>query len=583
MTNIPDNWRLRCPVTDGDIKGGRRGSSNSKKYSNSFLEILALRKLFTEESIEEFLNPGIKSLHDPYLLSGMEKGVKRLIKAIGRDEKISVFGDYDADGIISSVLIYNFLCKLGINTDIYIPDRFKEGYDLNLDYVRLITENKKYDLVISVDCGTNNHDVQQFLRDEPGGPDVIVCDHHNASFKECPEDEKYIIINPKLPDCDYPYKFLSGAGVSFKFIIGALRMLDDNKKADFDKNYLSSLLDLVAISTIADVMPLNGENRILVKKGLEIINRTSNKGLKTLIETAIGNNPDINEYDIGFIIAPRINAAGRMKTAMDSFDLLSAEDKDFKSIALELENFNKKRQELQAEILEEIMGSYDLEKIAESKRIFIAHSHKWSEGVLGIVASEIVKRFNIPAILFKEKEGKLKGSGRSTPGFDLYGNLLGLKNLFERFGGHRQACGISMDINLFDEFYKNFSMITKKKISRDDLKKKYEYDMLHEFVDINTRFIEELELLRPYGESNPKPVFVTRDCSIRQLNFLKGEKHLKMTLEKDGISFAGLIFNIDSRKKEIIEKKQIIHVLYNLQFNIWKGSKSIQLIIKDIY
>ena len=199
------------------------------------------------------------------------------------------------------------------------------------------------------------------------------------------------------------------------------------------------------------------------------------------------------------------------------------------------------------------------------------------------MASEIVKRFNIPAILFKEKEGKLKGSGRSTPGFDLYGNLLGLKNLFERFGGHRQACGISMDINLFDEFYKNFLMITKDKISRDDLKKKYEYDMLHEFVDINTRFIEELELLRPYGESNPKPVFVTRDCSIRQLNFLKGEKHLKMTLEKDGISFTGLIFNIDSRKKEIIEKKHIIHVLYNLQFNIWKGSKSIQLIIKDIY
>jgi len=582
MTDTPDNWRLRCSLHDRDIKSGR-GDTNSKKYSNSFLHILSLRKLFAEESIEDFLNPQIKSLHDPYLLPGMEKGVERLIKAIGSKEKISVFGDYDADGIISSVLIYNFLGKLGVEADIYIPDRFKEGYDLGLDYVRLVTEKKKYDLIISVDCGTNNHDVQQFLRDEPGGPDVIVCDHHNASFKESPEDEKYIIINPKLPGCSYPYKFLSGAGVSFKFIIGVLRKLENNKKTQFDKDYLSSLLDLVAISTIADVMPLNGENRILVKKGLERINKTKNKGLKTLIKTVIGDDPNINEYDIGFIIAPRINAAGRMKNAMDSFNLLSEEDKDFASIVMELENFNKKRQDLQAEILEEIIGSYDLKEIADSKRIFIAYSHKWSEGVLGIVASEIVKRFNIPSILFREKEGRLKGSGRSIPGFDLYGNLLGLKNLFEKFGGHRQACGINMKISLFDEFSKRFSNIALEKIRCEDLKKKYEYDMPQEFTDIDMRFIEELELLRPYGESNPKPVFITRDCNISQLNFLKGEKHLKMTLEKDGIDFKGLIFNIDSRKKEIIEKKQMIHILYNLQLNIWKGSKSIQLIIKDIY
>ena len=582
MTDIPDNWRLRCPLPDRDIKSGRR-DPDSKKYSNSFLDILALRKLFTEESIEDFLNPQIKSLHDPFLLSGMERGVKRLIKAIDSKEKISVFGDYDADGVISSVLIYNFLRKLGINTDIYIPDRFEEGYDLSLDYIRFITEKKKYSLVISVDCGTNNHDVQKFLRDESAGPDVIVCDHHNASFKECPEDENYIIINPRLPGCDYPFKFLSGGGVSFKFIIGVLRKLNDDKKAFFDKNYLNSLLDLVAISTIADVMPLNGENRILVKKGLDRIKRTSNKGLKTLIETAIGNNPDIDEYDIGFIIAPRLNAAGRMKNAMDSFNLLSTEDKNFTSIAMKLENFNKKRRDLQSEILEEILGSYDLEEIGRSKRIFIAYSHKWSEGVLGIVASEIVKRFNIPAILFREKEGRLKGSGRSTPGFDLYGNLLGLKSLFERFGGHRQACGISMDIKLFEDFHKKFSNIAKREISPEDLKKKYEYDLLHEFTEIDMKFIEELDLLKPYGESNPKPVFITRDCTIKKLDFLKGEKHLKMTLEKDDIRFTGLIFNIDSRKKEIIKKKQMIHILYNLQLNIWKGSKSIQLIIKDIY
>ncbi|MCJ7666082.1 MAG: single-stranded-DNA-specific exonuclease RecJ, partial [Actinobacteria bacterium] len=440
MTGIPDNWRQKNLLSnrDGEIVCRH---PDSEKYSKTFQKILALRDLLSEEAIENFLNPSIKSLHDPYLLSGMKRGVDRLIKAVESCEKILVFGDYDADGIISSALIYNFLKRLGIDAGIYIPDRFDEGYDLGLDYIREVTKKNQYSLIISVDCGTNNQDVQQFLRDGPAGPDVIVCDHHSTSLGKYEEDEKYIIINPKLPGCYYPFKFLSGGGVTFKFIIGVLRKLDEDKKGDFEKGYLNSLLDLVAISTIADVMPLNGENRILVKKGLERISRTKNKGLKTLIETATHKDSSIDEYDIGFIIAPRINAAGRMKNAIDSFNLLSEEDKDFHAIALELERLNKERQDLQASVLEEIVESYDLEDIALSGRVFIASSKKWSEGVLGIVASEIVKRLNVPAILFREKDGKLKGSGRSTPDFDLYGNLLELESLFERFGGHKKACG----------------------------------------------------------------------------------------------------------------------------------------------
>ena len=582
MVDTPDNWRQKSPVSGRDGEVICR-DPESGKYSGPFLKILALRDLFSEEAIESFLNPSIKSLHDPYLLPGMKRGVDRLIKAIKSSEKISVFGDYDADGIISSALIYNFLKRLGIDAGIYIPDRFDEGYGLNLDYIRSVAEKNQYSLIISVDCGTNNQDVQQFLRDEPEGPDIIACDHHNASCEKYPEDEKYIIINPKLPGSSYPFKFLSGGGVTFKFIIGVLRKLDEDRKAYFEKDYLSSLLDLVAISTIADVMPLNGENRILVKSGLERIGRTKNKGLRTLIEITSDKNSSIDEYDIGFIIAPRINAAGRMKNAMDSFDLLSEEDKDFYSIACELDQFNKERRDLQSKILTAIAESYDLEKIALSRRIFIASSNEWSEGVLGIVASEIVKKFNIPAILFREKDGKLKGSGRSTPGFDLYGNLLELENLFERFGGHRQACGISMDTGSFDVFCKRLSEIAKNKISFKDLRKKYEYDMELEFDHINIGFVEELELLKPYGEGNPKPVFLSTDCIVRRYWFLKGGKHLKIDMEKGGTSFEALIFRIDRRKKEIIEKKQMINILYSLQINVWQGSKSIQLIIKDIY
>ncbi len=582
MVDIPDNWRQKSPVSGGDDEVIYK-DTGSGKYSGPFLKLLALRDLFSEEAIESFLNPSIKSLHDPYLLPGMKRGVDRLIKAIESGEKISVFGDYDADGIISSVLIYNFLKRLGIDAGIYIPDRFDNGYGLNLDYIRSVTEKNKYSLIISVDCGTNNQDIQQFLRDKPEGPDIVVCDHHNAAYQIYPEDEKYIIINPKLPGSSYPFKFLSGGGVTFKFIIGVLRKLDEDRKAYFEKDYLSSLLDLVAISTIADVMPLNGENRILVKSGLERIGSTKNKGLRTLIEITSDKNSGINEYDIGFIIAPRINAAGRMKNAMDSFDLLSGEKKDLYGIARELDQFNKDRQDLQSKILTAILESYDLEKIALSRRIFIAKSNEWSEGVLGIVASEIVKKFNVPAILFREKDGKLKGSGRSTPGFDLYGNLLELENLFERFGGHRQACGISMDAGSFDVFSKRLSVIANSKISIKDLCKKYEYDMELELDHINEGFIEELELLRPYGEGNPKPVFLSTDCIIKECRFLMGGKHMKINLEKDETGFEALIFKIDSRKKEIIEKKPIINILYSPQLNIWQGSKSIQLIIKDIY
>ncbi|TET50528.1 MAG: single-stranded-DNA-specific exonuclease RecJ [Actinomycetota bacterium] len=582
MVDTPDNWRQKSPVSGGNDEVIYK-DPESGKYSGPFLKLLALRGLFSEEAIESFLNPSIKSLHDPYLLPGMERGVDRLIKAIKSGDKISVYGDYDADVIISSALIYNFLKRLGIEAGIYIPDRFDDGYGLNLDYIRSVTEKNKYSLIISVDCGTNNQDIQQFLRDRPEGPDIIACDHHNASCQVYPEDEKYIIINPKLPGSSYPFKFLSGGGVTFKFIIGVLRKLDEGRKAYFEKDYLSSLLDLVAISTIADVMPLNGENRILVKSGLERIGSTKNKGLRILMEITSGKNSSINEYDIGFIIAPRINAAGRMKNAMHSFDLLSEENKDFHGIANELNQFNKDRQDLQSRILTAILESYDLEKIALSQRIFIARSNEWSEGVLGIVASEIVKKFNIPAILFREKDGKLKGSGRSTPGFDLYGNLLVLENLFERFGGHRQACGISMDASSFDVFYKKLSGIAKNKISIKDLCKKYEYDMELEFACIDEDFIEELELLKPYGEENPKPVFLSTDCIVKKYRFLKSGKHLKIDLEKDETSFEALIFKIDSRKKEIIEKKQMINILYSLQLNIWQGSKSIQLIIKDIY
>jgi len=401
MADIPYNWICRNPAEDTIRKTAISG------YSDTFLKLIQSRGLDTIEKARAFLEPSIKSLYDPFLMANMSKGVERLKEAIGSKQRIIIFGDYDADGIISSVLVYNFLKSLNTAADIYIPDRTGEGYDLGIDFIKKVFSSK--DLIISVDCGTNNSESQEYIRNNPDGPDVIACDHHNPTLKDYPDNNKYIIINPKMPGSEYPFKSLSGGGVTFKFLIAVLRSLDSKQKNIFNKDYLGSLLDLVAVSTIADVMPLIDENRILVKKGLEKIQNTSNRGLKALIDIAVPDGAIIGEYDIGFNIAPRLNAAGRVGTAIDSFKLLSDDDTDNMYIANSLDSFNRKRRGIQKKILDEILLQYDFDEIISQKRIFIAKSDDWSEGVLGIAASGIMKKFNLPAILFRERDGILKG------------------------------------------------------------------------------------------------------------------------------------------------------------------------------
>jgi len=575
MTDIPYNWTCRNPSKETVYKQVISG------YSPIFSKLIQSMGLSTAEKIEAFLEPSIKSLHDPLLIPGMTKGVERFRKAILAKQRIIIFGDYDADGIISSVLVYNFLKALNIDADIYIPNRAGEGYDLGVDFIKNISTSK--DLIISVDCGTNNFESQEYIRNNQGGPVVIACDHHRPTLKDYPDDAKYIIVNPKMPGSKYPFKELSGGGVAFKFLTATLRSLDSKQKNIFNKDYLSSLLDLVAVSTISDIMPLIDENRIIVKKGLERIQNTSNIGLKALIDVS---NPDggiIGEYDIGFNIAPRLNAAGRVRDAIDSFKLLSDDDSDNISIANSLDSFNKERREIQKKILDEILLQYNFDEIISQKRIFIAKSNNWSEGVLGIVASDIVKKFNLPVILFRENNGILKGSGRSIQQFDLHENLVKLEDLFIKFGGHKLACGISMDPENFNEFHEKMVAITKKKISSKELIKKYEYDIEIDFQDIDIRFLEDIRLLRPNGPGNPRPVFITGDCSVLEIRQLKNGKHVKIRLKNGNKVFEGLIFNIDDVKKDILNNKKSINILYTLQINTWNNTDSIQIVIKDMF
>lgn len=566
-----------------------------------------------EKIVDVFLHSPIKNLHDPEhdpkLLPNIIPAVERLKQALISHEKVLVFGDYDADGVVSTALMYNLLKKIGANVNYHIPSRFEDGYDINIDYIKNVNLKKSYSLIICVDCGTNADEVREYVNcSKENNVDVIVCDHHEAVFTESSETLyiRYFIINPKLSNSGYSFKFLSGAGVTFKFIMEMLRNLDEQVKAKIPKDYLNSLLDLVAISTVADLMPLIDENRIIVKEGLKRIKTTDNEGLKRLVDKIIGDKDKFNTYDIGYIISPHLNASGRIKDAKSSIKLLLDReegkekvifDTEISSIIKGLEKSNLERKVIQQETLNEILKNNDFSRIVSDEKIFIAKSENWSEGVLGIVSSEIVKKFNIPVILFKEANGILKGSGRSIEKFDLYDNLCSLSGYFKKFGGHKQACGITMEISNFEDFKSSIIKQANEKLKPLDIEKIYYFDTEISFPEINLELIEDISRLEPFGIGNPKPVFLTKDCSIAgEPRLLKDNKHMIIKLNNGGKTLEAIIFNcgdlcadftnciINNLKDKNPVNLLPLDILYNIEFkkNPYNDNKQIQLCIQSL-
>lgn len=399
-----------------DISSERTVESKSRQriYRKSglptlLLRILALRGLEKDTDIEKFLDPSLDDLHDPFLLPNISLAADKVCKALKTKKKILVFGDYDTDGIISSFLMSGFLGHLGADVKTYIPNRFDEGYDISIDFVKKEIIKKEYGMLICVDCGTNSHQVRDFFLNNETKTDVIICDHHKPSLDYIPTD-RYIIINPWLKDSDYPFKDLSGAAVTFKFINAVLKSMRAEQKKIFRKDYLTKLMDLVAITIISDVMPLIDENRVIVSKGLKILKDTQNEGIREILKNNTDGKRALNVFDIAFILSPRLNASGRLENAKTSLDLLNCKTDQTKIIAQKIERLNKKRQKIQSEIIEEIVCENDFGAIAKDKKIFIERSSQWHEGVLGIVASNLSKKYNIPVILFKQEKDTLKGS-----------------------------------------------------------------------------------------------------------------------------------------------------------------------------
>jgi single-stranded-DNA-specific exonuclease len=574
---------------------------DNTKYSEIFIRLLAGRGIFDIKKIKSFLNPSLKEMHQPEFLPNIEKATERIIRSIKENERILIFGDYDTDGIISTAILYNFFFRLGINTDYHIPDRFLDGYDINIEFFERNKIEDKYDLIICVDCGTNAKDVHNQIIAGKLDIDIIVCDHHESSEKDpiqvsvsklqesAKNKNNCLIINPKLEGSDYPFKHLSGAGVTFKFIWGILKNI--KQSVIKPKEYLKEILDLVAISTVADIVPLVDENRVIVKKGLEIIKNTKNRGLKKLIDNSIENIKRINSYHIGFLISPRLNAPGRMNNAKDSLEILlekNIDDIKIDSMASNLDKFNIERKKIQQTIISHIEDRYNIAEIAKDQRIFIARSDNWNEGVVGIVASDIVKRFNIPVILFNEKDEILKGSGRSPENFNLFYNLKKLSKYFIKFGGHSQACGITMPVCNYEDFKKDLLEVAKSEIEIKDIIKNFYYDLELSFKDISVELAKEISLMEPFGEGNKKPLFITRGCIIyNDVFYSKNEKHIFFKVKNSNRVLDSVIFNFRyiSECEAKLFRGNKIDMLYNIDLSddSYNDYQQIKLITRDIH
>lgn len=540
----------------------------SKKHNISRLlaQILINRGITDDEQIDVFLNPKRNNFHNPFLMNDMEKAVDRIIKAIENKEKTIIYGDYDVDGITSITVLKQFLEERGLETDYYIPNRLDEGYGLNSKAVEAIA-NKKYTLMITVDCGISGINEVKLANDL--NIETIITDHHEP-LDELPS--AYAIIDAKRKDNTYPFRGLAGVGVVFK-LIQAISI-----KLNLDEKEYLKYLDIVCIGTISDIVPLVDENRVIAKLGLMLVKQTKNIGLKTLVkETGYKN---IDSGMVSFGIAPRINASGRMGKQEEALRLFLTTDlKEAETITNNLNEYNLERQKIEKNIFEQAISQIEKENISDLNSIVLA-GENWHHGVIGIVASRITEKFFKPTILICIEGEEGKGSGRSIPGFDLHEALVKSAGYLKKYGGHEMAVGLSLDKNQFEGFKKYFEEIAKEKNVKSIIPV-INIDCEITKKDLNKSTIEQMQLLEPYGEKNKPPLIVYKNIKIASIRTLSEGKHLKISL-RDGNEIINAIgFNLGEIADEFLIGDKV-DLVGTLELNCYGGVENIQINIKDM-
>ena len=540
--------------------------------------LLVNRGVTSLESARDFLEADFSRLHDPFLMTDMRQAVERVIQALEQKEAITVFCDYDVDGVTSAAFLTHFFRDLNCPVEAYLPERQSEGYGLNSDAVRKIRE-RGAGLMITADCGITG--VKEVALANEIGLDVIITDHHQVGEEGLPP--AIAVLNPHRSDCEYPYRFLCGVGLAFKLAIAVRNGL---YSAGWPKERLPNLkrhLDLFALGTIADVAPLTGENHILTLHGLKMLSTTSKPGLVALKET-VGIVGNVSARSVGFSLGPRLNAAGRLGKADKGLHLLTSTNlKEAKVLARELEQINKERKEIQEETVAEAESLFHRQIDMEKDRVIVLASEIFHPGVIGIAASRLVDKYNRPTVLIALEAGQGKGSGRSIPRFNLFKALTHCSGHLIQFGGHAYAAGLSIKEDQVDVFRNTMNEVGHRYLTEEDLIPEVQVDTVLGLEEIDRSLHSRMALLEPFGAENPIPCFLSREVKFKEVKFIgKKKNHVRFRVQQGKGQIEGVGFGFADLFESVDPATDLFDIAYELNLNTWNGREKLEIRLLDI-
>ncbi|SFS86793.1 single-stranded-DNA-specific exonuclease RecJ [Sphingobacterium wenxiniae] len=537
--------------------------------SSIIAELLLNRDISTFEQAKLFFRPSLEHLHDPFLMKDMEQAISRIERAIGNKEKILIYGDYDVDGTTAVSVMYSFFRDFHTGMEYYIPDRYKEGYGISTQGIDYAAENG-FTLIIALDCGIKAIEKVEYAKSK--GIDFIIGDHHLPGDRL---PDAVAVLDPKRQDCPYPYKELSGCGISFKIIQAFIQ------KNGMDIQLAYQYLDLVAVSIASDIVPITGENRILCHFGLKKLNTNPNCGLQALINLSSNKTGQFSVGDIVFQIGPRINAAGRIEHAKDAVKLLISKSlQEAADYSTTVDDQNNLRKDFDLRITEEALELIDNNEILKTRKSTVLFKKDWHKGVIGIVASRLTEKYYRPTIILTQTNGHIAGSARSVLGFDLYEALSACSDLLDQYGGHKYAAGLTMPLENVPAFQEKFELVVSNSIKPEMLQQEVLLETSIKLQDIDAKFHRLLRQFEPFGPENEAPIFLTE--GLVGTGYIVGSNHIKVSVKQDdspvfdciGFGLAEHIDHINAGKK--------IDICYTIEENHWRGKKNLQLNIKAI-
>ena len=571
-------WAIKSTKTKNEIN--EEYIKQNYKLKNLIAKLIEQKNFKNEEELKIFLNPTRNDFYDPFLMPDMKKAVNRITTALKNEENITIFGDYDADGITSTTILKRFFHDINKECNVYIPNRLNEGYGLNKDAIKKIADEGTK-LIITVDCGITAIEETKYAKEL--GIDIVITDHHEPG-EEIPD--AVAVVDCKRKDNKYPFRELAGCGVAFKLTQALC------KKLEINENQSLKYLDVACVGTISDVVPLVDENRVIVKLGMLLLKQTKNLGLKQIIN--IAHIKEINSMSVAFGITPRINACGRLGHQNEALELFTTDNPEKATeLAKKMDEYNQQRQLEEKRIYEEaitllqqetqengIINNEEESKQVQFKKKCIVLGHEnWNPGVIGIVSSRITEKFYKPSILICFDKDIAKGSGRSIDGFDLHKALMECDKYLTNYGGHSLAAGLSLNTKDFEKFKSMMNTYANKNIKDEDLIPTINIDMEVDETQINVESVEELKLLEPFGQSNEEPIFMIKNLKVVSIKTLSDGKHLKLYLKNQNYIDA-IGFNLGERASEL-KTGDIIDIVGNLNINEFNNTKKVQILLKD--